>query len=101
MIRAARCLTDIDQRTLGELVGITHRTVIRLENDESIPTNPRRVAVIMSIRDLFEKKLKIRFVYADRKSGGGVIMKKGFRLPERSRPGTRLQSARSARSASI
>lgn len=76
MIRAARGLVAMDQATLAESVGVDRRTVIRLEADEA-PTNPRRIAVIVAIRDLLEKEHGVRFVYADRNTGEGVVMKRG------------------------
>jgi DNA-binding XRE family transcriptional regulator len=77
MIRAARGLLNLDQVKLGELVGVTRRTIIRLEADEGLPTNPRRLEVIAAIRDKLEKEYGIRFVYADKATGEGVVMKRG------------------------
>lgn len=77
MIRAARGLVDMEQAKLGELVGVDRRTIIRLEADPTTPTNPRRIAVIAAIRDLLEKDHGVRFVYADRNTGEGVVMKRG------------------------
>jgi DNA-binding XRE family transcriptional regulator len=77
MIRAARGLLNLDQKELGELVGVTRRTIIRLETEETIPTNPRRIDVIAAIRDKLEKDYGIRFVYADKTTGEGVVMKRG------------------------
>jgi DNA-binding XRE family transcriptional regulator len=77
MIRAARGLLNLDQAELGALVGVTRRTIIRLETDEAIPTNPRRIDVIAAIRDKLEKHHGIRFVYADNTTGEGVVMKPG------------------------
>lgn len=77
MIRAARGLLNLDQAELGALVGVTRRTIIRLEADEAISTNPRRIDVIAAIRDKLEKDHGIRFVYADKTTGEGVVMKRG------------------------
>jgi DNA-binding XRE family transcriptional regulator len=77
MIRAARGLLNLDQAELGALVGVTRRTIIRLETDEAIPTNPRRIDVIAAIRDKLEKDCGVRFVYADKTTGEGVVMKRG------------------------
>lgn len=77
MIRAARGLLNIEQRELGEMVGVARRTIIRLEADESVPVNPRRIEVIEAIRDLLERQCGIRFVYSDSKTGEGVVMKRG------------------------
>jgi DNA-binding XRE family transcriptional regulator len=77
MIRAARGLLGLDQAKLANLVGVTRRTIIRLETEEAVPTNPRRIDVIASIRDTLEKDHGIRFVYTDKTSGEGVVMKRG------------------------
>jgi DNA-binding XRE family transcriptional regulator len=77
MIRAARGLINLDQVKLAELMGVSRRTVIRMEADGPPPTNPRRIEICSAIRDLLEKEYDIKFVYADRKTGEGVVMKKG------------------------
>ncbi|UFW72882.1 hypothetical protein [Bradyrhizobium sp. WU425] len=77
MIRAARGLVDLDQATLGELVSVDRRTIVRLEAETVAPTNPRRIAVIVAIRDLLESKYGVRFIYADRNTGEGVVMERG------------------------
>ncbi|MGY8680461.1 hypothetical protein Q2941_22055 [Bradyrhizobium sp. UFLA05-153] len=53
------------------------RTIIRLKTEETIPTNPRRIDVIAAIRDKLERDYGIRFVYADKTTGEGVVMKRG------------------------
>jgi DNA-binding XRE family transcriptional regulator len=77
MIRAARALLNLEQAQLGQLVGVDRRTIIRLEADEIQPSNPRRTKVLAAIRDVLEKDKGIRFVYADKTTGEGVIMKRG------------------------
>jgi DNA-binding XRE family transcriptional regulator len=77
MIRAARALLNLEQAELGELVGVDRRTIIRLEADEVQPVNPRRTKILAAIRDVLEKDKGIRFVYADKATGVGVIMKRG------------------------
>ena len=77
MIRAARGLLNLDQADLGELVGVTRRTIIRLETEETIPTNPRRIEVLEAIRNKLEGDYGIRFVFADNTTGEGVVMKRG------------------------
>lgn len=77
MIRAARGLVDLDQAKLGELVEVDRRTIIRLEAETVTPTNPRRIAVIAAIRDLLENRYGVRFIYADRNTGEGVVMERG------------------------
>jgi DNA-binding XRE family transcriptional regulator len=77
MIRAARGLLNLDQVQLGALVGVTRRTIMRLEADDAQPINPRRIKVCTAIRDVLEEGSGIRFVYADKSTGEGVVMKKG------------------------
>jgi DNA-binding XRE family transcriptional regulator len=83
MIRAARGLLNLDQVQLGALVGVTRRTIMRIEGDDPQPTNPRRIKVCAAIRDVLEegseseKRPPIRFIYADKSTGEGVVMRKG------------------------
>lgn len=77
MIRAARGLANIDQADLAALVDVDRRTIIRIEAEEDPPTNPRRIAVVQKIRDVLENRHDVRFVYADRNTGEGVVMKHG------------------------
>jgi DNA-binding XRE family transcriptional regulator len=75
MIRAARGLLGLEQSQLADLVGVARRTIIRVEADNTEPTNPRRREVHEAIRDRLEEKFGIRFVYSG-KTGEGVVMKK-------------------------
>jgi hypothetical protein len=45
------------------------------EADEIHPSNPRRTKILAAIRDVLDKG--VRFVYADKKTGEGIIMKRG------------------------
>lgn len=77
MIRAARGLINMEQGTLAGLIDVAPRTIIRLEVDDPQPTNPRRLKILKAIRDKLETGYGIRFVYADKTTGEGVVMKKG------------------------
>jgi DNA-binding XRE family transcriptional regulator len=77
MIRAARGLLNLDQVQLGNLIGVSRRTIIRLEADDPQPTNPRRIEICVSIRDSLEKDYGVRFIYADKSTGEGVVMRRG------------------------
>lgn len=77
MIRAARGLLGLDQSQLAAIAGVDRRTIIRIEADDTEPTNPRRREVHVSIRDRLEEDHGIRFVYPG-KTGEGVVMKKGM-----------------------
>lgn len=76
MIRAARGLLGMEQSKLADLVGVVRRTIIRIEADDTEPTNPRRRQVHEAIRDRLEEDYGIRFVYPG-KTGEGVVMRKG------------------------
>ena len=76
MIRAARGLVGLDQSQLADIVGVARRTIIRIEADDTEPTNPRRREIHEAIRDELEGKFGICFVYAG-KTGEGVVMQKG------------------------
>jgi DNA-binding XRE family transcriptional regulator len=65
MIRAARGLLNLDQDQFGDLIGVSRRTIIRIEADDPQPTNDRRIQICEAIRDALEKE-GIRFVYADK-----------------------------------
>ena len=77
MIRAARGLLGIDQSQLAEIVGVARRTIIRIEADETEPTNPRRREIYELIRSKLEKEHAVRFIFSDSSTGEGVVMKKG------------------------
>jgi DNA-binding XRE family transcriptional regulator len=76
MIRAARALLGLEQWQLAEIAGVARRTIIRIEADDTEPTNPRRIEVHQAIRDRLERKFGIIFVYPG-ETGEGVVMKKG------------------------
>jgi DNA-binding XRE family transcriptional regulator len=76
MIRAARGLLGLDQSQLADIVGVARRTIIRIEADDTNPTNPRRREVHETIRDRLEDGFGIRFIYSG-KTGEGVVMRKG------------------------
>ena len=76
MIRAARGLLGLEQSQLAELVGVSRRTIIRIEADDTDPINSRRIEIHGAIRDRLEKKFGILFVYPG-ETGEGVVMKKG------------------------
>ena len=76
MIRAARALLGLEQSQLADLVGVARRTIVRIEADDTEPTNPRRIEVHQAIRDRLERKFGIIFVYPG-ETGEGVVMKKG------------------------
>jgi DNA-binding XRE family transcriptional regulator len=76
MIRAARGLLGIGQVQLAEYVGVAPRTIIRIEAEEEIPTNPRRLQICANIRTVLEKSHGIKFVFSSSTTGEGVVMKR-------------------------
>jgi DNA-binding XRE family transcriptional regulator len=66
----------LEQSQLAAIVGVARRTIIRIEADDTEPTNPRRREIHEAIRDRLEEDFGIRFVYAG-KTGEGVVMRKG------------------------
>lgn len=59
MIRAARALLGLEQSQLADIVGVARRTIIRIEADDTEPTNPRRIEIHKAIRDRLEKKFGV------------------------------------------
>lgn len=78
MIRAARVLLGLSQDDLAGIADVTRWTVMRVEADDEVPTNPRRIAVCSAIRNGLEKE-GIRFLYPGAAHGGGVVLKKSRR----------------------
>jgi DNA-binding XRE family transcriptional regulator len=66
----------LEQSQFADIVGVARRTIIRIEADDTEPTNPRRREIHEAIRDRLEEDFGIRFVYAG-KTGEGVVMRKG------------------------
>jgi len=76
MIRAARGLLGIGQAQLAEYVGVDRRTIIRIEAEDTTPTNSRRLEICENIRAVLEKNHGIKFVFSSSSSGEGVVMKR-------------------------
>jgi DNA-binding XRE family transcriptional regulator len=76
MIRAARGLLGIGQAQLAEYVGVDRRTIIRIEAEDTTPTNSRRLEICENIRIVLEKNYDIKFVFPSAGSGEGVVMKR-------------------------
>ena len=77
MVRAARALLEMEQAELAKLVGVDRRTIVRLEAEDIQPANVRRVKILAAIRDALEKDGDVRFIFADKTTGEGVVMKRG------------------------
>jgi transcriptional regulator with XRE-family HTH domain len=67
----------MEQSQLAELVGVDRRTIIRIEADETEPTNPRRRKIYERIRAALEKDHAVKFVFSSTTTGEGVVMKRG------------------------
>jgi DNA-binding XRE family transcriptional regulator len=76
LIRGARGLAGIDQETLAGKAGVTRQTIIKIEADESDRMDPRRLAILQSLRSVFEDDYGIEFFEASETSGEGVRYRK-------------------------
>jgi predicted transcriptional regulator len=76
LIRAARALVGIDQKTLAEKAGVTRLTVQKIESDESDRMDPRRLSALQSLQRVLEDKYKIEFFEASENSGEGLRFRK-------------------------
>lgn len=76
LIRAARGLVGIDQRTLAEKAGVARKSVVTLEADKSEKMDPRRLKVLQELRRVFEDLYGIEFFAASEQSGEGVRFRK-------------------------
>jgi DNA-binding XRE family transcriptional regulator len=72
MIRAARGLLNISQAQLGELVKVSTRTLIKIEQDSDERLDARRRAVHDKIRRALEEHHLIEFIFPDTQTGEGV-----------------------------
>lgn len=77
LVRAARGLVGIDQRTLAEKAGVARKSVVTLEADKSEKMDPRRLKVLQEIRRVFENVYGVEFFAASEHTGEGVRFRKG------------------------
>lgn len=75
MVRAARGLLNLDQAELAAMIGVTRRTIVRLEMDQMPAINPRRVEILRAIGDSLERAHSIRFIYPSPSTGEGVALR--------------------------
>lgn len=76
LIRAARGLVGIDQKTLAEKAGVARKSVVTLEADKSEKMDPRRLKVLQELQRVFEDLYGIEFFAASEHSGEGVRFRK-------------------------
>jgi DNA-binding XRE family transcriptional regulator len=76
LIRAARGLVGIDQRTLAEQAGVARKSVVTLEADKNEKMDPRRLKVLEEIRRVLEDVYGVEFFAASEQSGEGVRFRK-------------------------
>ena len=62
LIRAARGLANIDQKTLAAAAGVSRKAVISLEGDESDTMDYRRLKVLQKLQPVLEAKWRIEFL---------------------------------------
>jgi DNA-binding XRE family transcriptional regulator len=72
LIRAARALLGYDQEALAEKVGISRKTIALIETSNGENRDPRRIKMLMLLRERMEHKLNVEFVFASEKTGEGV-----------------------------
>lgn len=73
MIRAARGLADLSQTQLGEAMGVSRRTISKIETEAEGRPDSRRREVLDRIRTFFETEWSLRFVFADSSIEEGVL----------------------------
>jgi transcriptional regulator with XRE-family HTH domain len=73
LLRAARALLGWSQTELGQKAGVSRKAIATFETAE--PSNridPRRRAVLQTLRQYLEVECDIEFTFASEKSGEGV-----------------------------
>lgn len=76
LIRAARGLVGISQETLAENVGVTQKTIAKIEAEGSKSDDPRRLKILQNLRRVLEEDYGIEFFAASEHSGEGVRFRK-------------------------
>lgn len=76
MIRAARGLTNLSQTELGEAVGVSRRTISKIETEAEGRPDSRRRDGLALIRRFFEAEKNIEFVFAHSAVEEGVLKKR-------------------------
>ena len=76
LIRAARGLVGIDQKTLAEKAGVARKSIVTLEADKSDKMDPRRLKVLQGIQRVLEDVYGVEFFAATEHSGEGVRFRK-------------------------
>jgi DNA-binding XRE family transcriptional regulator len=76
LIRAARGLVGIDQKTLAETAGVARKSVVTLEADKGEKMDPRRLKVLQELQRVLEDVYGVEFFAASEHSGEGVRFRK-------------------------
>jgi transcriptional regulator with XRE-family HTH domain len=76
LLRAARGLIGISQETLAKDVGVTQKTIAKIEADGSKSDDPRRQKVLQELQRVLEVEYGIEFFAASENSGEGVRFRK-------------------------
>lgn len=79
MIRAARGLVNLSQTDFGDLVGVSRRTISKIETEAEGRPDSRRREILAKIRTILEDEKFIEFVFADGEIEEGVLKKKSTR----------------------
>jgi len=78
MIKAARSLLSLEQTHLASLTGVSRKTIAAIETSKSNNVDPRRRAVLESVRRRLEEEFSVVFTFADASTGEGVRIAKPF-----------------------
>ena len=76
LIRAARGLVGINQATLAAKAGVTQKTIVKIETDDSDQMDPRRLNVLQKLQRVMEDAYGVEFFAATEYSGEGVRFRK-------------------------
>lgn len=76
MIRAARGLVNLSQTELGESVGVSRRTISKIETEAVGRPDSRRREVLYLIRRFLEDEEFVEFIFADGRIEEGVVKRR-------------------------
>ena len=72
MFRAARGLVGLGVPELADILGISRKTVFSIEEDISFRADKRRTDIVQAMRNYFETKRGLLFLYDQDGHGEGV-----------------------------
>lgn len=76
LLRAARALLGLSQTELGQKAGVSRKAIATFETAEpSDRLDPRRKAVLDTLRQYLEGECEIEFTFASDRTGEGVRLR--------------------------